>query len=265
MSMTPSTKSRGIEVVTAALVAALIVSNPCSLVAQQREKILAGATSSVIVTQQKTKPEEEDTASSPEGPGLEGIKVTGHWIMDVHDKDGRLIEHRDFHNSLYANGAGILLRLLDGTAVAEKFAILLVQTGSTSNPIYSIIPTGSVTASTLCGSGYICSTGLTQTLKQTTQTGNPTSLVIAGQLTATQAVTFGRVISDSTMCHNGPLDNNSNSQNQDPISTSPSQCVAGTYTLPIQPGGGYFTGTDITPLSLAAGQVLSVSVSISFS
>ena len=265
MSMTTSTKSKGIEVMKAALVAALIASNPCSLIAQQRAQTAAGATSSVTVTQQKTTPAEEETSNAPKGPGQEGIRVTGHWIMDVHDKDGKLIEHRDFHNSLYANGAGILLRLLDGTAVAEKFAILLVQTCSASNPVYSIIPTNSVTASTLCSSGYICSTGLTQTLKQATQTGSPTSLVIAGQLTATQAVTFGRVISDSTMCHNGPLDNNANSQNQDPITTSPSQCVAGTYLLPIEPGGGYFTGTDITPLTIAAGQVLSVSVSISFS
>jgi hypothetical protein len=268
MSILTNLKFSAIEIVTAALVAALIVTVPAPLAAQQIPEQQTGGSQTAAPAAAKAAAThvEEEEATGPQKPG-HGITVHGHWIIDVHDKDGKLVEHRDFHNSLYDVGGGILLRLLDGTAVAEKFSIFLV---SNVNVTYAIVQSGSYAASTganLCtNSSYLCSvTGGQKLTLAGNQTGTPTALVVSGQLTADRAVTFSRVISYSIMCHNGPLDNNANSQNQNPIPTSPADCSAGNYTAPIAPGGGYFTGTDITPLTLAQGQVLSVSVSISFS
>lgn len=265
MSFPTNLKSSAIELVTAAIVAALIVTVPAPVFAQQNT---AAAKATPVTAKPATAHAEEEGPAAPQKPGHEGITVHGHWVMDVHDKDGKLVEHRDFYNSLYDNGGGILLRLLDGTAVAEKFGIFL---NSNVNLTYAIVQSGSYAASStanICtnAGSYVCSvTGSQKLVIVGNQSGIPTGLVVSGQLTADRAVTFSRVISYNTMCHNGPLDNVASTANQNPIGTSPSDCSAGNFTTPIAYGGGFFTGTDITPLSLAQGQVLSVTVTISFS
>jgi hypothetical protein len=42
----------------------------------------------------------------------EGIKVHGHWTIEVRDPDGRLVERRQFENALVPTGAGVLARAL---------------------------------------------------------------------------------------------------------------------------------------------------------
>ena len=47
--------------------------------------------------------EEEEAAKSGK-PGGEGIKVHGHWVMDIKNPDGTLVKHLDFQNSLTTGG-----------------------------------------------------------------------------------------------------------------------------------------------------------------
>ncbi|HSP63214.1 MAG TPA: hypothetical protein VLQ90_09555, partial [Pyrinomonadaceae bacterium] len=51
-------------------------------------------------------------ATSPavesKGGQKEGIKVHGHWTIDVRNPDGTLVTHREFENDLQADGAIVL-------------------------------------------------------------------------------------------------------------------------------------------------------------
>jgi len=51
-------------------------------------------------------PQAESTVGEHDGGGmLEGIKVHGHWVIEVRNPDGRLVQRRDFENSLTSVGA----------------------------------------------------------------------------------------------------------------------------------------------------------------
>ena len=54
-------------------------------------------------------------AAFAQGP-QEGIKVHGHWAIEVRNPDGTLASHTEFENALMPGGAGILAMLLGRTA-----------------------------------------------------------------------------------------------------------------------------------------------------
>jgi hypothetical protein len=61
-----------------------------------------------------------------------GIRIHGHWVIDVRNPDGKLVEHREFENSLVPAGAMIsgdqlLAGLLSGNLTAGDPGIGLVQ------------------------------------------------------------------------------------------------------------------------------------------
>ena len=65
-------------------------------------------------------------------PGHDGIKIHGHWVIDVRNPDGKVVQHRDFENSLVTNGAAmsgdqILAALLSGNASVGDPAIVFIQ------------------------------------------------------------------------------------------------------------------------------------------
>src|SRR6185312_9859994 len=81
-------------------------------------------------------------------PGQEGIKVHGHWVMDLKDKDGKVIEHRDFQNSLDRNnGTNLIIDLLTGVVVGGNMEIDAIKTASTGpcdegGLYYAMFPAG---------------------------------------------------------------------------------------------------------------------------
>jgi hypothetical protein len=89
---------------------------------------------------QKAAEEEEETAK-PAKPRSEGIKIHGHWVIDVRNPDGTLAAHRDFHNSLVTltgasygpTGDQILAALLSGNTVPGDPAILFVSGNVSAN------------------------------------------------------------------------------------------------------------------------------------
>ena len=46
----------------------------------------------------------------------EGIKVHGHWTIDVRNPDGKLVTHREFENALTQPGANVLAAILSRNA-----------------------------------------------------------------------------------------------------------------------------------------------------
>jgi hypothetical protein len=75
---------------------------------------------------QASAPAAQKTAPKPSaGNGMNtGIKVHGHWTINILAKDGKLVSHHEFENSI-AYGAPILSNLLAGTATPGGLAIVL--------------------------------------------------------------------------------------------------------------------------------------------
>jgi hypothetical protein len=76
---------------------------------------------------------EELGAVAPSKPGGEGIKVHGHWVIDVKDPDGKVVQHRDFENSLVtvgssglASGDQLLVALFGGLVSVGDPAIAFI-------------------------------------------------------------------------------------------------------------------------------------------
>ena len=184
------------------------------------------------------------------GP-LEGVKVHGHWVIDVRNPDGTLAQHRDFENSL--TNPNIMVELLYGIIVPSDFAILLYgstppcTTSPSTYPCVIVHNLSTLPANAICGT-YYCVTGLTVT---PTLGGSP-SLVLAGNLTATQAGSISTVATYIGTC---------GSSNPTPTTTSPSTCATG--------GNGYgysgLTQTSITSVPIINGQIVQVTVTITFS
>jgi hypothetical protein len=55
----------------------------------------------------------------------EGIKVHGHWTIEVRNPDGTTVTHREFENSLQASGATVLANVLNSGSTPGGWAIAL--------------------------------------------------------------------------------------------------------------------------------------------
>ena len=78
---------------------------------------------------------------------MSGIQIHGHWVIDVKNPDGKLVEHREFENSLVKvgglpSGDQLLAGLLSGNLAAGDPGIGLVQGTPSGLP------------STFCGTSY---------------------------------------------------------------------------------------------------------------
>jgi hypothetical protein len=73
----------------------------------------------------------------------EGVKVHGHWTIDVSNPDGTLVTHREFENSLITTGiggggTGLLGSWLARNAVPGGWAILLSGSACPAGPCASV-------------------------------------------------------------------------------------------------------------------------------
>jgi hypothetical protein len=107
-----------------------VVSNPGERTEIQA-RILPGpgisspACKAEVLTIDPNEAEESDSEAraQPSGARQEGIKVHGHWIIDVRNSDGTLATHREFENSLVPTGATALVNSLASTSVAGLWAV----------------------------------------------------------------------------------------------------------------------------------------------
>jgi hypothetical protein len=176
------------------------------------------------------------------------VKVHGHWKIVVKNPDGSIAETRDFENSLVTGvggGGSVLSILLGGVGSSGGLLIDLNPKGGgtsicgkTDCAIVASTTTGA--GAVFCtGSGVSCATGLTTTIGST--------LVLAGQLTASQTGNVGLVNTYAAYCFNA--------------TTAPSSCSAASTDQIAA-----FTSTGLaTAISVNSGQIVQVTVTISFS
>ncbi|MFZ1086319.1 MAG: hypothetical protein WAN35_15255 [Terracidiphilus sp.] len=201
------------------------------------------------------------------GEFYQGVKMHGHWIIDVKNPDGTLVEHRDFENALEGGGQGFLVGLMSGYLTPGNYMIVMGPQSGNGACVATFQWCGIVTSLTTypgagyCGN-YYCATGLTVTpnLGSGGLNTGPFSLVLAGSITANQTGTIGSVYSLISTCANIAY---SSTVNPSTLETnSPASCV--TQTSP-EPWYGPLSQANITPIAVNSGQIVQVTVTISFS
>lgn len=221
--------------------------------AQAGDKQAAPQESAVTVVRGATQPAAAQNGvlenPSPARGAQEGIKVHGHWTIEVRNPDGTVATHREFENALFPSPA---LASILGRQVSVSF--------------WSI----AIAPSTLCGNanGALCGIqepGITSQAANSsnlsvTVSGN--TLVLAGTLLASGGGTITTVQTDSYGC---------------PATVAPSTACQPGNASPVNfgfgAGGGFiFTSRDFDglsgdpqPVSVNAGQTVAVTVTISFS
>jgi hypothetical protein len=222
--------------------------------------------------------EESEGAESAQKPS-DGIKVHGHWVIELKDKDGKVVDHRDFQNALNVNnGTSLLTYLLNGQWIPSNYGLSAHQTGTTSSAFgisfssgyitYQIIPAGTNAATASCttnadpnsGNTSYCSTGL---VVATSGAGNSAngpvgaSTTLTGQFTAIAPIAVDSVDSDITMClgdSNGA------------VNMTVTQCRANTYPGGNNAGRFIFTEKKLSSvINVAVGQTLAITLVITFS
>lgn len=211
------------------------------------------------------------TEEGPQKPASainQGLKMHGHWIIDIKNPDGTLAQHREFENSIQYDGQNYLVGLLSGYAAAGPMAIYFTAQSNGTAPCaatynFCAIVTSLSTAPALgfCGE-YYCAPGLTIT----PTFGVGPTLKLAGSITANQAGTIGIVATSMNGCGQTGV---AFGAYPTALSTvTPAACY--TSTAVGAGSGSDFGGTATSanlssPISVANGQIIQVTVVLSFS
>jgi hypothetical protein len=210
---------------------------------------------------------ETEDSSLPNG-ATQGIKVHGHWVIDVKNPDGTLAAHREFENSLTGPNQGQLLLggLLSGYYVAGDYAIQLGTSICAGAGKCSIIASQSgEPGSYLCTQGE-CFATLKYTYNLAPTTGNQIDayMVMSGSAVPDETGTLDTVSTVYNVCDftNGYTGSGAPVLPTGVTSVAPASCIGTNNSAFIST----FTSTTVTPsISITSGQVISVTVTISFS
>ena len=175
----------------------------------------------------------------------EGIAVHGHWTIDVLNRDGALVSHHEFENALNG-GDQILTEVLNGSTSGH----------------WEIVLTGSGTSPCQGGTGGKYSNGCRIIESSVTSPGGTAefkTLTVSPVATAGQYALNTLVLTGTaTALVAGKIDGVYTSMGVCPAATTHAGCnIAGT-AVP-------FTKASPAPVSVAAGQTIRVTVTISFS
>jgi len=156
----------------------------------------------------------------------EGIKVHGHWVIDVRNPDGKLVKHHEFENSYYGS---VFLPTLLARQRSVGFWEISLDNGAAGDSFLLTEPEDTRTPDTY-----------------NFRTLNPPSgnlvLTISGTFTAPISDTITQVTTLVSSCS--------------PNTAPATPCVVGS-------GFSYFT-TASQSVSFASGQIVQVTVNISF-
>ena len=97
--------------------------------------LLPGAT--LAEAKSKATAEEEEATARPSKPGSEGIKIHGHWVLQVKNADGTLGERREFNNSLVTSPGGVSSG--GGTSGAAFLAAAISGNMAVGNPAIGFV------------------------------------------------------------------------------------------------------------------------------
>lgn len=208
----------------------------------------------------KAKPPQEESASTENssspggnlqrGTQHEGIKVHGHWTIEVRDSDGTLVTHREFENSLQAGGAA-LGAVLSRQYVPGTWVVSLISHSGGLCFVSGQDGECDIGENSLAGLPNV-TTGLT-----VGTVGGGTSAVTGVSLNgSTNVPSAGSILEVSTLLFLCPS------------TMTPSAC----YNLGNKNGSGgapaglQFTLATLTnPVNISAGQTVAVTVNITFS
>jgi len=209
---------------------------------------------------------ESEESNLPNGAN-QGIKVHGHWVIDVKNPDGTLATHREFENSLTGANQGQLLLggLLSGYYVAGDYAIQLGTSICAGAGSCSIVAseTGEP-GSYLCTQGE-CYTTLKYTYNLQPTTGNQVDayMTMSGSAVPDQTGTLDTVSTVYNVCDfaNGYKGSGAPVLPTGVTSVAPASCIGSNNSAFIST----FTSTTVIPsISITSGQTILVTVTISF-
>lgn len=199
----------------------------------------ASATASALQKEIGKQPSED------RGAPHEGVKVHGHWVIEVHNPDGTLVSKTEFENSLTAGGVFQFTYILSQAATVGLWQVQLsssnggpCQQGSVATSCVIVEPNDAMTTSS----------SVTKNLLAQGITIDPFYMQLSGSatITANQNATIDSVKTLLGTC--SPL-----------VSTS--SCSGNQVQ-----GFVSFSGTTLTqPVQVVPGQIVQVTVKISFS
>ena len=197
----------------------------------------------------------------------QGVKVHGHWVIDVKNPDGTLAQHRDFENSLESTAPGFLVGLMSGYLIPGDYMLVIGASSGTSACTATYQFCGIVhnlntyPALGYCSVYYCTGSSLNYTYNFGTGFAGPYSMVLSGSITANQTGTIGTVFSLLSTCANIGYAAGTNPSGIE--TSSPASCV--TQTSPT-PWYGPLTDANLaSPVSVTSGQIIQVTVTITFS
>lgn len=188
-------------------------------------------------------------------PVATGVTVHGHWTIDVRNPDGTLVSHTEFDNALHpAQGASLLAGLLTSEYSAGRWMIAII--GQNANPCVaattpvpcSIVEPGSATPGP--DVDKFTFQNLERSIPRHPATDRPLGTIgLAGFIKITNAAPGLSVAGVTTL--NGICGND----------RTPAACLAAISG----PTLGFTSHTLATPIPVTFGQIVQVSVAISFS
>ena len=196
----------------------------------------------------------------------QGVKMHGHWVIDVRNPDGTLTAHRDFENTLESSAQGFLIGLMSGYMIPGDYMLVIGASSGASACTATYQFCGIVhnlntyPALGYCSVYYCTGSSLTYTYNFGTGFAGPFSLVLAGSITANQTGTIGTVYSLLSTCANIGFSTTTNPSSLE--TNSPAFCV--TQTSP-EPWYGPLSQANVTPVAVTSGQIIQVTVTFTFS
>jgi hypothetical protein len=178
------------------------------------------------------------------GGQKEGIKVHGHWTIEVRNPDGTLAKRQEFENSLISDGAKQLLRVLARQQTVGEWSIIFQGHFDTDRTCLS---GGSPVACQLVevNSQTQALPWIFKTLVASWSQSDPLKFVLSGSATAAKAGNVFTVFTRMVTCNPDVL---------------PANCSSNAQFLT------NFTFRELPQaIDVAAGQIIQITVAISFS
>jgi hypothetical protein len=197
-------------------------------------------------------------AGESKGGQKEGIKVHGHWTIDVHNPDGTLVSHHEIDNSLASAGQAILPRVLGNFVKFGELGIKLFGLDSAHEPCDGG-PVGgpfpcSIETPTSLGTGTDVFKTMTVNVPFDSNDPLVDKLVVSGNAQVIRDSTIGSLSLQFSACSATATD----------CHLEPALALTFVQLTPLPPSGSCPANTQCT-VNLVAGQIVQVKVVVSFS
>lgn len=211
------------------------------------------------------KPAAEASSHAPaNGLTKQAIQVSGYWKIDVRDADGTLATHREFENSLTSNA--ILPSLLLGTASVGTAEVFII-----GNPGPCQINSGS-TCILYPVNGFVCPPAFCMrsliSAAHFNKDGAVDGVTLSGFFTAMNDGNISAVETGFVVCGQTPTQGSGGAPT---AATSPKTCATAILqgadsSIESRLTRFVFNGTGSSaPIPITAGQIVQISVLLSFS